>query len=185
MTADLSNWLGADEIETASGLSYNFNDPDPDSIRIQDVAHALSQLCRFNGHTFAYYSVAEHSVLVAELLEQVDYPPAIVKAGLLHDAQEAFTGDYPRPIKHLFTGFKELAAKADLAIGLALDVDPNDFHSGAVKWADDLMLVHEANLLLKNGPGRPDRPLPRGIEINCWEPREAKCRFLTKYLDLV
>jgi hypothetical protein len=50
------------EVETFSGLFVDTNNPDPSTILLKDIAHALSNTCRFGGHCDGFYSVAEHSV---------------------------------------------------------------------------------------------------------------------------
>ena len=70
--------------------------PNPDDIRIEDIAHALSNQCRFAGHAREFYSVAEHSVHVSQLCL-----PEHALWGLLHDASEAYLVDLPRPLKLL------------------------------------------------------------------------------------
>ena len=59
-------------IETATGIYFNFNDPVVEDISILDIAHSLSNQCRFTGHTSEFYSVAEHSMLVAKLVHARD-----------------------------------------------------------------------------------------------------------------
>lgn len=81
-------------IQTASGQPFWPLDPRPDEIHVYDVAHALSNLCRFGGHCKTFYSVAEHSVLVSRCVPLVDSLWA-----LLHDATEAYVVDVPRPLK--------------------------------------------------------------------------------------
>lgn len=81
-------------IVTKSGRAVNPLDPDPDTILIEDIAHALSNSCRFTGHVSSFYSVAQHSVLVARSL-----PKEHALWGLLHDASEAYLSDLARPIK--------------------------------------------------------------------------------------
>lgn len=74
----------------------------PDNVpTLEEVAHSLAQINRFCGHTFRPYSVAEHSLLVAQIaLEQFDASPAVQLAALLHDAHECITGDASTPVKH-------------------------------------------------------------------------------------
>lgn len=80
-------------IHTQSGKFWP-SDPRIDELHIEDIGLALSNLCRFNGHVRKFYSVAEHSMLVASFL-----PEELKRWGLLHDAAEAYVGDMPRPIK--------------------------------------------------------------------------------------
>lgn len=79
---------------TYTGKHVHALSPSPEEIDIEDVAHSLSQMCRFLGHTDGFYSVAQHSVLVSELVPRED-----ALWGLLHDASEAYLCDLPAPIK--------------------------------------------------------------------------------------
>lgn len=82
--------------QAASGCMVNLVNPTIQQIRIDDISHALGNLCRFGGHTSPFYSVAQHSCLVAALA-----PPHLKLAALLHDASEAYLGDVIKPLKHL------------------------------------------------------------------------------------
>lgn len=84
-------------IQTVSGKRFYLLDPRPEMICLEDIAHALGQLCRFTGHTRQFLSVAEHSVTVSHLLKP--FGPAAELAGLLHDAAEAYIGDVNNPLK--------------------------------------------------------------------------------------
>ena len=75
---------------TATGHRFFLNDPRPEDIHIEDIAHALANICRFGGHSRTFYSVAEHSILVAEILRQDSQPRHVIFAGLMHDAAEAY-----------------------------------------------------------------------------------------------
>ncbi len=86
-------------ISTQSVRQFDFINPRVEDIHILDIARALSHICRFGGHTSSFYSVAEHSIIVAELLEDQFANKITILAGLLHDATEAYMGDMPRPIK--------------------------------------------------------------------------------------
>ena len=79
---------------TASGSMLDLLNPNPVDIRIEDIAHQLAMQPRYAGATRFPYSVAQHSVLVAQAC-----PPGLRLWGLLHDAAEAFLGDLVAPIK--------------------------------------------------------------------------------------
>jgi 5'-deoxynucleotidase YfbR-like HD superfamily hydrolase len=79
-----------------SGVKIDLVNPDIGTIQILDIANALSLICRFGGHLSRFYSVAQHSVLVAALA-----PKELKKEALLHDAPEAYVGDVIKPLKHL------------------------------------------------------------------------------------
>lgn len=82
-----------------SGEYVDLLNPDPAKIHAPDIAHHLGMLCRYGGGVSRFYSVAEHSVLVADLLEWQGQPSEVVLAGLLHDAAEAYVGDMIAPLK--------------------------------------------------------------------------------------
>jgi 5'-nucleotidase len=83
-------------IETYTGLKFDVLNPRKEQITIQDIGHALSQVCRFAGHTKHFYSVAQHSYLGSFLV-----PEENALWFLLHDASEAYIGDMSSPLKHL------------------------------------------------------------------------------------
>lgn len=86
-------------LNTATGKRFDFSDPKPEDIDIVDIAVALSHQCRYAGHTREHYSVASHSLIIANTLDLLDYPPEVVMWGLLHDAAEAYVTDIPWPLK--------------------------------------------------------------------------------------
>lgn len=92
-------------IRTFMGHFVNVFDPDPDTIDINDIAHALANTCRFGGHTYKFFSVAEHCCMVATNLK---IPKELKITALLHDATEAYMCDMPRPIKRNLPGYKEV-----------------------------------------------------------------------------
>ncbi len=75
------------------GMAHNEYNP-------HDIAHALAQINRFNGHTKRPYSVAEHSLVCMEIAQHLELPPVVQLACLMHDAHEAYTGDCTSPVKH-------------------------------------------------------------------------------------
>lgn len=94
-------------IQTLSGKAFDYGNPDPESITIFDIAHALSNICRFTGHTISFYSVAQHSVLCSYAPE-VQGDPTLQLYALLHDAHEAYVGDVNSPLKSLCQGYQEI-----------------------------------------------------------------------------
>src|SRR5690348_16971168 len=87
-------------LQTVSGRWVNPFDPDPEQLDIGDIARALANICRFGGHARAFYSVAQHSVIVSRLVEERGGGAEDAFAALMHDATEAYLGDMPHPIKH-------------------------------------------------------------------------------------
>lgn len=123
-------------IQTQSGRAFDLIDPRAEDVNVDDIAHALSRINRFSGHTHGEpYSVAHHSMLVADLLASWGAPPAIVREGLLHDAGEAYYGDVTSPVKRALDALRDVAmARAGEATGhtrvvlanLHALTDPND-----------------------------------------------------------
>jgi uncharacterized protein len=112
----------------------------PEDIDIDDIAHALSNQCRFAGHTTHFYSVGQHSLNVMSRLE---WPLKIY--GLLHDAAEAYLIDLPTPIKDQLPEYREAEHRAMLVIAEALMLEPELFQHPEVKAADKAELEREWN----------------------------------------
>lgn len=98
-------------IQTFTGNIFHPLDPRPDEVHIEDIAHALSLLCRWQGHCQTFYSVAQHSVLVSGAL-----PAKYQLWGLLHDAAEAYLNDIASPIKRHMPVFVEIENKVLRAV---------------------------------------------------------------------
>lgn len=98
-------------IQTFTGKAFRPLDPRAEDVDLIDIAHALAMTCRYSGHTKRFYSVAEHSVLVSQMV-----PPEHAREALMHDAGEAYLPDIPRPIKRFLTGYKQREERLDRAI---------------------------------------------------------------------
>lgn len=105
------------QLITASGRLIDLTRMGPNDICLPDIAASLSKLCRFGGHTREFYSVAQHSVLVANNL-----PQHLQLAGLLHDAAEAYLCDLPRPVKELLPSYRQLEEKVWHQIAAVLHI---------------------------------------------------------------
>ena len=82
-----------------------------DEIHIKEIAHALSMQCRYNGQISSFYSVAQHSIIVASYIQKMTQDYEIALCGLLHDAGEAYIGDVIAPLKNRLPLVKEIEDK--------------------------------------------------------------------------
>lgn len=131
-------------MQTYTGQVFEPFEPTEDTINIVDIAHALSNNCRFNGHVQFYYSVAQHSVLISNQLEKEGYPAAILFFGLMHDAAEAYVPDMPTPIKQRLPEFKKLEDLIESVIFKKYGIKKTVSTKKIVKEADIRMLITEA-----------------------------------------
>lgn len=111
---------------TVSGRLFDVLNPLPEQVSLSEIAHGLSQLCRFNGHTKFPYSVAQHSVYVArECLRRYPEYYETALACLLHDAAEAYVGDVIRPIKVLIAPiYAAIENRVQAAIWAHFQIEP-------------------------------------------------------------
>jgi hypothetical protein len=172
---------GDGEIITASGKWFNVLDPYPGDVDILDIAASLSKQCRFTGHVKSFYSTAQHSVLVANLLEEMGYSPMVIKQGLLHDASEAYLSDIARPVKrHPEFGPFYTKAEDNLSKAIFEHFELNWPMNEAVNLADSVLLRTEARDLMPpsfpkyDGATMPGRIIP-------WTPEQSEFRFLRRY----
>jgi hypothetical protein len=96
------------EIMTHSRIMFDPLHPDVEKIRIGDIAHALSLLCRANGHFPWFYSVGQHCVNCAREAQARGYTRRVQLACLLHDASEAYLADVTRPVKKELPRYVEI-----------------------------------------------------------------------------
>jgi 5'-deoxynucleotidase YfbR-like HD superfamily hydrolase len=170
--------------QTYTGNRVHPLSPSQDEIAIEDVAHSLSQQCRFLGHTDALYTVAQHCVLVSEMV-----PPEDALWGLLHDASEAYLGDLPAPIKrNSQMEFYRIAEERLLAcVAQKFGLGPEMPQS--VKRADKVLLatefrdvtaVDDLDWIIAECGCEP----AESLWITPWPPVLAKCRFLARFREL-
>lgn len=128
-------------ILTASGMPLSLTYPSPKLIDDQDIAKALSRICRFGSHTRQFYSVAQHCVLASQLVPQED-----ALAALLQDATKAYIGDMVTPLKSLMPAFKQIEQRIWTAIADRFGIDP--VMPASVKQVDLQLLATERRDLL-------------------------------------
>ena len=129
-------------IQLRSGRYFDYLDPRPECFTIEDIGHALSKICRFGGHVYWFYSVAEHSYRVAE-----NVPIEFERQALMHDAAEAFIGDMVYPLKKLIPSFKDIEHNIQKIIFKKYNIEyPISYE---VKIVDLRMLATERQQLLQ------------------------------------
>lgn len=168
-------------ITTWSGQHFYFCSSDTDIIYIDDIAQALSNLCRFTGHLDDFYSVAQHSVLASYLV-----PPQFALEALLHDASEAYCNDIAAPLKALLPDYRNVEAWVDGLIrrkfGLPAEMSPE------VKRADLIMLATERRDLFIDDDS--EWAILRGVypsndlTVNPLQPRQARAAFMKRWQQL-
>lgn len=146
---------------------------------IEDIAHALSMKCRWSGHTSKFFSVAQHSVLVAALV-----PPEHQLNALLHDASETYMPDFPSPLKWYLRdlGFMVLSdIEKDVERAIAAKFKLQYPRPACIKVADLQLLATEHRDLMPHGEETAAMQdfLPNTLEP--WAPGIAECRFLGMY----
>lgn len=164
----------------SSGNYFYFKRPRESNFDISDIAAGLSKICRFNGQCHSFYSVAQHSILVSQIV-----PKKHALAALLHDAAEAFIGDMVAPLKGLFPEYKALEHEIEAVIferfGIPTPLDP------CIKEADLILLKTEQRDLMSNRDAWSQleniHPLPETI-IPYALPRRAYFEYLTRYYEI-
>jgi uncharacterized protein len=182
-----------------SGRRLDLLDPSPLDVEIEDIAHGLARVARWNGQTLGDhpYSVAQHSLFVEAIANhmRLGLPPASQLAILLHDAAEYVIGDMISPFKAIIgDGYKETEAKlmAAIMIRFGLPRDMKGPVKALAKEADTIAAWHEATELagfdLKDAGryfGSPAR-LPAEISemVRPWPTAQAQERFLARFRAL-
>jgi hypothetical protein len=169
-------------IQTHSGRKFDLASPRAADVDIEDIAHALSNLCRYTGHTNRFYSVAEHSVLCARAL-----PAPLRLAGQLHDATEAYVGDMASPLKALLPEYKVIEDNVWRAIAERFGL-PEKLPS-EVKAVDLALLRAERNALLGPTPTPWDVDFLDLVELPTfsfgrWSPEVSRAAFLSTWEEL-
>jgi uncharacterized protein len=171
-------------IQTVSGRRFNPLDPDPADVEIGDIARALSNQCRFGGNCRRFYSVAQHSCLVADLVAERGADAQTELWALLHDASEAYLVDLPHPLKHrseLGRMYSAVETKLQHAICVhfGLPLDP----PALLKQVDRALLATERRAVAHEAWDWPELDGVAALElvIEPWLPERAHDEFLGRY----
>ncbi len=177
-------------IQTFSGKKVDLLHPDPDQITIEDIAHALSNLCRFTGHVLPFYSVAQHCIEMSWLVAQ----PSLKLTALLHDAAEAYIGDVSSPVKRYLSvessAFSDLSTRLQNTIYTKYNCVPDKATEKLIKQVDSVLLIAERDGLM-NAADTPwleeDEGLAELMSIynpvinDCYSSKKAKSLFLQEF----
>ncbi len=177
------------QITTYTGRLFKIMDPEPD-FHIDDIAHALSNTCRYAGHCREFYSVAEHSVLVSNLVDELHLGDPFI--GLMHDGHEAYFSDVPSPFKALLPDW--------IAIDVALEEKLYNYFNmtfprePGIKEADVIAFFIEREHLFSPAGNltysaiqnpelkyKAEELMKQGWEIICWSPEDAEYHFMRVY----
>lgn len=171
-------WIGL-----LSGATLNYNYPEESDVTIEDLASALSNVCRFSGHLPVFYSVAQHLVNTSKIV-----PPELAYDALMHDTAEAFTNDIPTPLKWAFPELKNIESKIETGMsklfGFNFPMHPD------VKLADTQMLLLEKKFVKLDDSFWPHyqgyefEHLVDLVDLKPWQPVRAKREFLERYEEL-
>ena len=170
------------KINTYSGQVIDFNNINVTDIRIDDIIHALSNICRFGGHSGVFYSVAQHSCLVAAMA-----PDELKKPALLHDACEAYVGDMIKPFKNLVgSSYRVFEDEFSAAIADKFGLKYKDFLD--IKYLDEAALELEHAALIKGNFATLLSALSKyqleSYTSWAWSPQEARSRMNQMYSRL-
>ncbi len=164
-------------METYTGLIVDPLNIHPDQIVIEDIAHALAFQCRFNGHCREFYSIAQHSILMA-----LKFTNTVMQLyGLFHDAAEAYLGDMISPLKKVMPEFKTHEQTLQNRIFTKFCYGTPEYrHQQRLKECDTALLIYEAyHLMPSRGLNwREEAGLVPRTEISFRTPKEAEKEFL-------
>ena len=171
-------------MSTICTYSGRYVDPFNLSVRdvnIVDIAHALSMQCRFAGHVREFYSVAQHSLIVEQLLPAEIVDPRVRLQALLHDAPEAYLSDIVAPVKHRLPEYQSLEGSVWGVIAAGFDL--SSVMHRAVKEADLLALAWERRDLVNHRGvawALPERLVPPDVILRPQGPGEARSAFIDR-----
>lgn len=184
-------------IVTSTGKRFYPFAPCIDDIEIEDIAHHLSNICRFTGATKRHYSVGQHSLLVADILRSKGYNAHTQFAGLMHDAAEAYVTDVPTPIKRElliqglsydeFWSFDAFEMNIWKLIVEKFQIEDREGIRKIVKEADMTAFYTEAKHLMGDPPEWRERPGYNVFEetvVPFSDPAQTKFAFLGTFREL-
>lgn len=174
------------EIKTYTGIMFDPLHPDISLIRIEDIAHALSMLCRANGHFRSFYSVGQHSVNCAKEAAARGYSLRVQLGCLLHDGSEAYLSDVTRPVKQALPVYLEIEEPLQQTIwNKWLRTPLTDQEVRQIFEIDDILLLHEFLALMDTALADEIPALKGDISFDFIGFKETEAAFLEKFYALL
>jgi hypothetical protein len=169
------------------GTQFSIMEPDKKDVEIIDIAHALSNICRFNGHSKFFYSVAQHSLAVWEMVHNAELGTLMELHALLHDAQEYLVFDLQTPFKACISGYKEIEARIERTIYEAYDMPlPTEEERAIIKEYDRKALYVEAKNLMMGYKSMSNVKVYEGVDypIVRKDMEEVKTEYFWRFYSL-
>jgi uncharacterized protein len=168
-------------IGTYTGKELTFLDPKEDQICLEDIVNNLAKICRFAGNVSRFYSVAEHSVILAKKVLSEGGSEQEALGALFHDATEAYLCDVARPIKKHLGNYMEIEQGLQDVIFSKFGLEPM---SQRVEDWDINIVADEAAELFQSVPDWVKYYEPLGVQITGWSCDKAEIEFLKMYNKL-
>lgn len=174
-----------EHITTFTGEDFTPLTPNIDQIKIEDIAHALSLMCRANGHLICFFSIAQHSINCANEAKAKGLSLRIQLACLLHDASEAYLSDITRPVKkHLLKYIVFEKNLQDTIYNKFLNTPLSNEEHEHIKQIDDDMLVCEFNALMKKKVFDHLPAISSNPSFDFTNFEEAEKEFIRKFIEI-
>lgn len=176
-------------MQTYSGGKYWPLSPRAEDVMIADIAIGLARECRYGKQSTRFYSVAEHSVIVSLLVEEIE--PAFAREALLHDCDEGMLPDMPRPVKHdpemNLEGFRACGKLFQCAAFERFHIRATEESHGVIDTIDKRLVVDEVRAVMRDPAmylERHQKVQPIGCMIGCLSTDDALTLFLSRFAEL-
>jgi len=180
-----TNGSGEFAMVTSSGLSFSIKNTTNEMLVPRDIAHALSLMCRANGHFVHFYSVAQHSLNCYHEAVARDLSKRIQLGCLLHDASEAYLGDLTRPVKAYLPDYVTMVDDLQEKIWLRFDLQNlSEDERDHISEIDDVLLLHEFEALHLSGAWEELSPAKARFDFAFRSMGEVEREFLETLQEL-
>jgi hypothetical protein len=171
-------------IETYTGRPFWPLQPSAEGLSIIDIAHALSNQCRYSGHVAWFYPTAQHCCLLADYCLANGFSALVALQLLMHDGAEAYLVDVPRPVKQFMPQYRLWDHAINVCIREWMDWSHLPIPSVQDEFDSRIIVDERAQLMCRSGNDWGHRLEPLGVTIERWTPERAEKEFLTRYAAL-